>query len=130
MAFEIIRKNRKRFSGFCKVCAGSREEVYLSSGLKCDFIRLLQKELGRTVQILNIKNATYPPKRARHATTSTRGYNDASQIWQRLKKVIEKERLCKKGCDRKIVKERLLSKTVKEMLWKKDCKRKIVKERL
>ena len=39
--------------------------------------------------------------------TSTRGYNDASQILQRLRKEIVKERLWKKDCERKIVKERL-----------------------
>ena len=53
--------------------------------------------------------------------TSTRGYNDASQILQRLRKEIVKERLWKKDCERKIVKERM---------WKKGCERKVVKKRL
>ena len=65
--------------------------------------------------------------------TSTRGYNDASQIFQRLRKEIVKERLWKKDCERKIVKERLWKRDwereiVKERLWRKDYERKIVKE--
>ena len=81
--------------------------------------------------------------------TSTRGYNDASQILQRLEKEIVKdelwkivkerlwkkdfERLCKKDCKQKIVKERFWKKdceikVVKERLWENGCKRKIVRE--
>ena len=74
-------------------------------------------------------------KAAQIGITSTRGYNDASQILQRLRKEIVKERLWKKDGERKNVKERMWKKgcekkIVKERLWKEDCEKKIGKDRL